>query len=155
MKLLNYLSLLVLALVSCNERINNVEKNAKYTIVVSREGSVYGFHFKDKEDTLRLLEIINGSPTIFKILIDDETKQKIKEVINYHFQIVNFDSGKKKRSPTNSVTFEISSLSETDSYTGNVITSEWKGIIKNSDVSEEYDSLIKYLKSEYKEFDNW
>lgn len=97
-------------------------------------------------------------PTINQntIVIDDKTKAKIKEVFRYHLSIDNFDSHRKKRGGIGTITFELSSSEKLEtSYVSNKITIKIEDIAKNSDASNEYEQLIDYLKSKYKQFEKW
>lgn len=115
-----------------------------------------GFSLKDDNDTMWLRLPINDPKTSHKIIINDEIKKKIIDVIDYHFDIENFKSNKSDNNADGSVTFDISTARESFyTFNTNTMTSTYKNIKKNTDVSTKYSDLIIYLKSKYPEFKNW
>lgn len=140
---------------SCGSKENN-NKNRRFSIIIEHKDQVSGFSLKDDNDTLWLRLPINDPKTSHKIIINDETKKKIIDVIDYHFDIENFKSNKSDNNANGSVTFDISTGRESFyTFNTNTMTSTYKNIKKNTDVSTKYSDLIIYLKSKYPEFKNW
>lgn len=151
---------------SCTSSVAKIN-NRKYTIISSPYDSsariIYGFDIFDNNDTLRLNVIyINNQIMIdneqYNIVIDEKTKKKVIKVFNNELKLSNFDS-KRKSMPSYSVLLSVTAaIDKSKAHNkpfSNAITVEFRDIEKNSDVSKEYEELIKYLKLRYKEFRKW
>ena len=91
-----------------------------------------------------------------KILVSKITIDKIKQTVCSHLDINNFNSNEINNNKRNVVRFFIES-SKVSFLTpkSNTMESNFKGLSNNNDVSKSYDSLITYLKKEYKIFKDW
>ncbi len=155
----------VLILLSCSpkEQKNDVDDTnfKRYEIVAtSNGGKISNFFFKDDSDTLKICYamVFAYSSLLgdYNLVIDDETKAKIKDVFLYHSDIDSIKASEKSSYETGTVTFEIASSVELIApHFSNKMVIEFKNISKNSDVSNKYKELIVYLKKKYKEFDQW
>lgn len=157
------ISFTILMFLSCSpkDKEDNVDKieSKRYEIVTENNGKISGFSFKDDSDTMRLgytSRSTHSTNNFYNIIIDNETKIKIKEVFRYHLDIDNFNSSQKNTEEIGTVTFKLSSSTELIAPSfPNTITIEFKNISKNNDVSNKYQELISYLKSRYKQFQKW
>lgn len=156
------ISFITLVFLSCSpkDKENKIETK-RYEIVTENNDKISGFYFKENSDTMRLgytSRSNHSTNDFYNIIIDNETKIKIKEVFRYHLDINNFNAPQKnmEKIGTGTVTFELSNTTELIApYYPNTITLEFKNISKDSDVSTKYQELISYLKSRYKQFQKW
>ncbi len=146
------LFLIPLIFFGCNVNKKKI-KNREFSVIVEFNNVISGFTFRDSSDTLLLrLSINNSNSSYYKLLLKDETKEKLINVFDSQFNINEFKFNRKDSLSFNSVTFEISNVNDEFNNNSSSLTALCKHINKNSDVSIEYDNLINYLKCIYPEF---
>lgn len=150
-------------LLSCNKTHPDEQytsENRRYSVRSIFEKSSSFFYVEDdtKSDSLILFIRKDSFEVSTSIYISNSIKSKIIKCVKYHLDQSNFNSNQKSMEENrNRVVFFIDNSEHR--FLGNrggiTFESRFVGLNSNRDVSENYDSLILFLKKEYKEFKDW